>query len=152
MATLHLMIGLPCSGKTTCALQLAREANALLLTTDAWHLRLFGDDLGQECHMKNHRNIETLLWEVAEHVLKIGGDVILDFGFWARAERDAYRGKAAALGAECKLHYMDVPHDELLRRLTERNRNPPPGAFVIPTEMMALYLSHFQHPTPDELG
>ncbi|MBV9304506.1 MAG: AAA family ATPase, partial [Acidobacteriaceae bacterium] len=32
MATLHLMIGLPCSGKTTYARQLAGETNALLLT------------------------------------------------------------------------------------------------------------------------
>jgi NAD(P)-dependent dehydrogenase (short-subunit alcohol dehydrogenase family) len=32
MAILHLMIGLPCSGKTTYARKLAGETNALLLT------------------------------------------------------------------------------------------------------------------------
>jgi predicted kinase len=48
MATLHLMIGLPCSGKKTYARQLAGETNALLLTLDVWHLKLFGHDVGHE--------------------------------------------------------------------------------------------------------
>src|SRR4051794_29563958 len=34
LAILHLMVGLPCSGKTTYARQLARESNALVLTLD----------------------------------------------------------------------------------------------------------------------
>jgi len=151
MPTLHLMSGLPCSGKTTLARRLAGEENALVLTTDAWHLRLFGDDLGQENHMPNHRKVEALLWEMAERVLVLGCNVILDFGFWRREDRDAYRRRAEALGVRCKLHYMDVPHAELRRRLLERNADPPEGAFVIPVEMMELYLSHFEAPTADEI-
>jgi len=148
---MHMMSGLPCSGKTTLARKLADQENALLLTTDAWHLRLYGDDLGQECHMPNHWKVEALLWEVAERVLALGCNVILDFGFWRREDRDAYRRKAEALGVRCKLHYMDVPHDELRRRLRERNANPPDGVFAIPVEMMELYLSHFAVPTAEEL-
>ena len=34
MATLHLMVGLPCSGKTTEARRLERELGALRLTPD----------------------------------------------------------------------------------------------------------------------
>ncbi|MCL2812386.1 MAG: ATP-binding protein [Clostridia bacterium] len=151
MPTLHMMSGLPCSGKTTLAHQLAAETNALVLTTDAWHLRLFGNDLGQECHMPNHRKVEALLWEVAERVLALGNNVVLDFGFWHREDRDNYRQKAQALGVPYKLHYMDVPHAELRRRLLERNANPPEGVFLIPVEMMELYLSHFEVPTADEL-
>ena len=151
MPTLHMMSGLPCSGKTTLAHQLAAETNALVLSTDAWHLQLFGNDLGQECHMPNHRKVEALLWEVAERVLALGCNVILDFGFWRREDRDAYRQKAEALGVPCALHYMDVPHAELCRRLLERNANPPEGVFSIPVEMMELYLSHFEAPGPDEL-
>ncbi|MCL2545225.1 MAG: ATP-binding protein [Clostridia bacterium] len=151
MPTLHLMSGLPCSGKTTLAHKLAHETNALVLSTDAWHLKLFGNDLGQECHMPNHRKVEALLWEVAERVLALGCNVILDFGFWRREDRDAYRQKAEALGVPCRLHYMDVPHAELRRRIQERNVNPPEGVFPIPVEMMELYLSHFEAPTVDEM-
>ena len=80
MATLHLMVGLPCSGKTTYARQLAREVNALLLTLDAWHLELFGDDVGHEDHDARHQVIEKIMWGVARHILELGGDVVLDFG------------------------------------------------------------------------
>ena len=151
MPTLHLMSGLPCSGKTTLARRLADEENALVLTTDAWHLKLFGNDLGQACHMPNHRKVEALLWEVAERVLALGCNVILDFGFWRREDRDAYRRKAEALGVRCRLQYVDAPREELRRRLLERNANPPEGVFDIPVEMMELYLSHFEAPSTDEL-
>src|SRR5690242_19062107 len=41
VATLHLIVGLPCSGKTTLARQLERQYSALRLTPDEWHIRLF---------------------------------------------------------------------------------------------------------------
>ena len=152
MPNLHLMIGLPCSGKTTLARRIAAETGAFLFSTDAWHLRLYGDDLGQDGHMVNHRKIEALLWEVAAHALSAGCDVILDFGFWTREQRDLYRRRAEALGAVCVPHYLNVPMEELRRRIRERNADPPEDAFVIPLEMMDLYISHFEHPDSGELG
>jgi predicted kinase len=44
VATLHLMAGLPCSGKTTLAQKLESERSALRLTPDEWQVRLFGQD------------------------------------------------------------------------------------------------------------
>jgi predicted kinase len=151
MPTLHLMVGLPCSGKTTYARQLAREVNALLLTVDVWHLALFGDDVGHKNHDERHGSIEKIMWDVAKQVLAMGGDVILDFGFWARVERDDFRNRAKELGANCKVHYLDVPYPELYRRLEIRNRIRPEGAFVIPRTEMEKYVTIFQPPTEDEL-
>jgi predicted kinase len=152
MPTLHLMVGLPCSGKTTHARRLAREVDALLLTVDVWHLALFGDDVGHEKHDERHASLERIMWDVARRVLEMGGDVILDFGCWARVERDEYRRRAKELGADFKLHYMDVPHAELYRRLEMRNRTPTEGVFVIPETEMDKYVTVFQPPTEDELG
>ena len=151
MAILHLMVGLPCSGKTTCAQKLGREYNALVLTPDVWHLRLFGDDVGQAVHDIRHSNIEKIMWEVAERVLSLGCDVILDFGFWAREEREDFRRRAAALGVDFKLHYMEAPVDELFARLAVRNALPSDRAFVIPREEMERYLPIFEPPTAEEL-
>jgi len=151
MATLHLMIGLPCSGKTTYARKLAEETNALLLTPDVWHLKLFGNDIEDENHDKNHFAIEAIMWEIAEHVLAHGGDTILDFGCWMRVERDDFRNRAKNLGADFKLHYMDVVHSELYRRLEERNKNLPEGAIEIPKAEMDKYIAVFQPPDADEL-
>lgn len=151
MPTLHVMVGLPCSGKTTYARQLAREINALVLTLDVWHLTLFGDDVGDAQHDARHQRIEAIMWDVARHVLALGGDVILDYGCWARVERDEYRKRAQELGADFQLHYLDVPYAELYRRLEVRNRTPAAGVFVIPQAEMDRYITLFQPPTDDEL-
>lgn len=142
---------IPSSGKTTYARRLAEETGALILTLDVWHIELFGDDVEHEEHDERHRIIERIMWDVAGHVLKIGGDVILDYGCWDRGERDDYRNRAKELGADFKIHYMDVPHDELYRRLEMRNSNPADGTFVIPKAYMDKYIPMFQPPTDDEL-
>jgi predicted kinase len=151
MATLHLMVGLPCSGKTTLALTLEREHSAIRLTVDEWHLRLFGQDAEDPEHDARHSLIESLLWELASRALALGTNVILDFGFWAREEREDYRSRAKALGASSEVHFLDVPHDELLQRLAQRNARPSASSFRIPEEMMKPWFALFQRPTPDEL-
>ena len=94
--------------------------------------------------------IEKIMWDIAKYVLCIGGDVILDYGCWGRAERDDYRNRAKELGVDFKLHYMDVPILELYRRLDERNHNPPEDAFRIPKTEMDRYITIFQPPDSDE--
>ena len=151
MATLHLMVGLPCAGKTTLALTLEREHSAIRLTTDEWHLRIFGQDAEHPEHDARHSLIETLLWALASRALALGTNVMLDFGFWAREEREDFRSRAKQLGASSEVHFLDVPHDELLRRLAQRNAQASQLSFRIPEEMMRPWLAVFQNPTADEL-
>ncbi|MFZ0711174.1 MAG: ATP-binding protein, partial [Terrimicrobiaceae bacterium] len=80
VSTLHLMVGLPCSGKTTLARKLEYERSALRLTPDEWQLRLFGQDAEAPEHDARHGLIEALLWELASRALVLGTNVILDFG------------------------------------------------------------------------
>lgn len=150
MATLHLMVGLPCSGKTTLARTLERNYAALRLTPDEWQLRLFGQDATDPQHDARHSLIEALQWEVAQRALTLGTSVILDFGFWAREEREDFRARAKRLGASSEVHFLDVPGDELLRRLLQRNARPE-MAFHIPEAMMRPWIERFEKPDPDEL-
>ena len=150
MATLHLMVGLPCSGKTTLARALEQKYSALRLTPDEWQVRLFGQDATDPEHDARHGLIEALQWEVAERALALGTNVILDFGFWAREEREDFRARAKQLGASSEVHFLDVPSDELLRRLADRNARPG-LAFHIPEEMMRPWIDLFQKPDQDEL-
>jgi predicted kinase len=150
-ATLHLMVGLPCSGKTTLARTLEYERSALRLTPDEWQLRLFGQDAEEPEHDARHTLIEALLWDLASRALVLGTNVILDFGFWAREEREDFRRRAQQLGASSEVHFLDVPEDELLRRLVLRNAQHASGSFHITEEMMKPWIAFFQKPTPDEL-
>jgi predicted kinase len=151
LATLHLMVGLPCSGKTTLARKLEQERSALRLTPDEWQVRLFGQDAKEPEHDARHSLIEGMLWDIAGRALELGTNVILDFGFWAREEREDYRLRAKQLGAGSEVHFLDVPEGELLRRLEERNSQPSQESFFITVEMMKPWMAFFQRPTPDEL-
>lgn len=151
MATLHLMVGLPCAGKTTLARKLEYERSALRLTPDEWQLRLFGQDAEAPEHDARHSLIEAMLWEVASRALVLETNVILDFGFWAREEREDYRARARQLGASSEVHFLDVPEQELLRRLVRRNAQPASLSFYITEAMMKPWIGLFQKPTPDEL-
>jgi len=150
MATLHLMVGLPCSGKTTLSRKLERELPALRLTPDEWHIRFYGQDAEHPEHTVRHSLIEERLWEIGRRVLELGSDVILDYGLWAREEREDYRQRAKQLGAACRVHYLDVQDDELIRRLRERNSRPSAEYFLIPEEAMRPWISIFEVPTADE--
>ena len=152
MATLHLMVGLPCSGKTTLAKKLEHERGALRLTPDEWQIRLFGQDAEDPEHDSRHSQIESLLWNIASRTLELGTNVILDFGFWAREEREDYRLRAKRLGASSEVHFLDVPEEELLRRLAVRNMQPSEVNFHISEESMKPWIAFFQKPTSDELG
>jgi predicted kinase len=151
MATLHLICGLPCAGKTTLARQLEQKYSALRLTPDEWHTRLFGQDAEDELHDARHTIIESLLWDMAARVLVLGVNVILDYGFWGRSEREDYRAWAARLGASSELHFLNVPEEVLLERLAIRNAQVPQGAFLIPEALFKGYIQHFQPPSQDEL-
>ena len=151
MATLHLMVGLPCSGKTTLARKLESEKAALRLTPDEWQVRLFGQDANEPDHDVRHSLIESMLWKIASRALELGVNVILDFGFWAREEREDYRLRAKQLGASSEVHFLDVSEEELFRRLEERNSQTSQETFYISAEMMKPWIEFFQKPTPDEL-
>jgi len=148
------MVGLPCSGKTTKAEILEKEYNALLLTPDKWHIKLFGNEThltDHNDHDKKHTIVEKLLWEIAIRVLSLGVDVILDFGFWAKTERVFFINKSKEMNVNCKIHYMDVSEEELFKRLDERNSKLPEEAFKIPKEYMKEYIKQFQPVGQDEL-
>lgn len=151
MATLHLIVGLPCSGKTTLAKQIELERSALRLTPDEWIERLFDPDSPVEVLDAARDPMESLLWDIAAKVLLLGGDVILDFGFWSRAERDDFRSRAARLGAQCRLHFLNISEVELFKRLRARNAQLPSGTFRIDEERVKAWSKLFEPCAEDEL-
>jgi hypothetical protein len=153
--TLYLIVGLPCAGKTTYARQLEREQSALRLTPDEWHTQLFGLDFDldriDDAHNDRHNVVESLMWDVAARVLSLGVNVILDFGFWSKSEREDYRNRAAKIGAASEVHFLDVSEEDLLTRLAKRNASLPPNTFAIPERKLKEWMSLFQPPQADEL-
>jgi predicted kinase len=114
---LVLICGLPASGKSTLARDLASRIPALRLDKDGWTTALGSDPWDEEFRLR----LETQLWALSLDLLALGQSVILEWGHWARAERDQKRLAARTLGVRVELHYLDAPLEELIRRAERRN-------------------------------
>ena len=100
---------------------------------------------------KRRAAVQEVQFEIGLKVLKLGGDVVLDFGLFHREERDRYRADAVAVRAETKTFYLDVPKDELLRRLRSRNAELPPQHLQSMKPTWTIAFAGSNH-LPDELN
>src|SRR5205823_11351405 len=91
---LILTCGLPGAGKTALAGQLAADRGAVRLTKDEW-LTALGS---RPWDTPTREKVEHELWRLAQKILRLGLSVVLDFGLWARTERDEMRSAARGLG------------------------------------------------------
>jgi predicted kinase len=92
--------------------------------------------------------MEALQWKLAQELLALGLTVIIEWGTWARSERDTLRLGARALGAAVELHYLRAPVDVLFERLQRRGRENPP----IEREALSRWVEIFQVPTIEEMA
>lgn len=143
-ARLILVCGLPGSGKTTRARRLEARLGAVRLAPDEWMDALAFDLYDEEARGR----VEALQWELARELLARGLTVIIEWGTWARTERDALRSGARALGAAVELHHLTAPPDVLLERVRRRGREDPP----IELADILRWSEVFQTPTDEEVA
>jgi predicted kinase len=131
MPAAHLIYGYLGAGKTTFARQLERDIPAIRFSHDEWMVRLYGDDPPIEQFAVFYWRIHEQVEEIWLRCLELGLDVVLDFGFWTRQERDATRAKIIALGAEARLYRLTCPEDEAWRRIEKRNANRQGSLLIV---------------------
>ena len=144
---LVLICGLPASGKTTLARELALRAPAIRLNKDYWTAQLGHDVWDAEFRAR----LEAQLWALTQELLAQGQSVILDWGHWARVERDEKRLGARALGVGVELHYLDAPLEELIARAERRNASGEWSASPITRAHLEQWATTFQAPHEEEL-
>ena len=142
---LVLLCGLPASGKTTLARRLAESYGAVRFDPDEWESALGVDPFDEAFQTR----LEGQFWDLTQRLLTLGTSVILEWGFWARSERDEIRETARTLGVAVELRFLDVPYEELMRRVVARHAS---GGIAISESHMEGYRAIFQPPTDDELA
>jgi predicted kinase len=122
MPTAHLIHGYLGAGKTTFARQLERNIPAIRFSHDEWMVRLYGNDPPIDQFADFHQRIHEQVEEIWLRCLELGFDVVLDFGFWSRQERDETRAKISAIGAQAHLYRQPAPR---MRRGSESKSATP---------------------------
>lgn len=163
MATLFITCGVPGSGKTTLAKRLEVEQRAVRLTGDEWLHDLYPNEADKFSNQKPLAQrlqwssayrpaVERLQWALALRTLALGVNVVLDWGLWAREERDRYRTEAQERGVRVVLCVLDPSREELVRRLKDRNAALPTGTFRIDEALLDHAMERFERPTEAELA
>ena len=148
VATLHLMVGLPASGKTTEAKRLASSAPVLRLTPDEWMIPLFG-----EPEAGGRRDVlEGRLITLALQALRLDLAVVLDLGCWGRDERSALRWLAGQQHAGFQMVYLPVDRDTQLQRITGRSRSASHETYPMTESDVDRWRAQFQEPDTEELA
>jgi predicted kinase len=146
IARLHILCGLPCSGKTRLSRELEAAEPALNLCSDTWISRIVTDGYDKRARDE----VEAIQLELATRALQLGVNVILQWGFWSRADRQKAVAAATSVGAQAQIHFLDVPLAELLHRLHIRNARLPPHTFHVDPKDLIAWAGDFEPPTDDE--
>ena len=153
MAKVILVCGKICSGKSTYAQQLRRKNNAVLLSVDEIMLSIFGQYVGEK-HDEYCENLQHYLYDKSLELIESEINVILDWGFWQKDEREYAKKFYKDRGIECELHYIDVPDSIWKDRIRERNGAVSDGraeAYYVDENLAAKFSAMFEPPVNEEI-
>ena len=152
---LHLICGLPGSGKTTLAKSIAASTGALIFSPDEWIKDIWGAKAETEGNAYRDR-VEQLQWKIARRAMMRSNEVIIEWGTWGKSDREKLRDETKTLGGKVKFYYLNVPRELLKQRILDRNRQPGPHEFYVAESEIETFLddcfSNFQAPTEAELA
>jgi predicted kinase len=132
---LHGYLGV---GKTTLARSLEVEHAAIRFTHDEWMRTLYGDDPPEAEFVHYAQRVATLIEATWTRCLHLGLDVVLDLGFWSRAQRDRTRALVRELGGECRLYRLTLPEEVARARVQRRNEGLNDSLFIAPATYEVL--------------
>ena len=135
MAKVIMTCGKICSGKSTYSEKLRKENKAVVLSVDEITLALFEQNVGEK-HDEYVAKLEKYLFEKSLDIVSVGVDVILDWGFWTKEERDFAREFYSSRDIRYEFHYIDVSDETWGRRLNKRNKE------IVSGEVTAYYVDN----------
>lgn len=153
MAKVILICGKICSGKSTYAEQLRVQHNAVVLSTDEITLALFGQHCGDN-HDDYVERTQNYLFNKSLELIEVGINVILDWGFWMKEERDYAREFYNSRNIACEFHYIDISNETWKVRLKKRNNAilaEETTAYYIDDNLAGKFASIFEVPDADEI-
>ena len=155
MSKIIAICGKICCGKSYYAKQIKEKENAVVLSTDEATYDLIDNEQGELYDVFAER-VNKYLMKKAVEIVKAGCNVILDWGFWTKAERQETTKYFNQFGIDVEWHYVDIEQLRWERLIEERNakiQNGNGGSnFYVDEGLMEKLLSKFEEPTRDEIN
>ncbi len=146
-ATLHLLMGLPGSGKTTLGKLLETETKATYLSSDEYRLMLFKEPCFSQ---EEHDMLYATLDHNVLHLLEAGRDVIYDANLNRKIHRLEKYELAKNYGAKVRLWWVQTPEKlAKQRRIDEQDHLLIPENET-PENMFDRIAGVFEPPEEDE--
>lgn len=153
MAKVFMMCGKLCSGKSTHAEMLRKEHKAVILSIDEITLALFGQDAGEK-HDDYVKRARKYLYEKSLDIIEMDINVILDWGFGTKKEREFAREFYCSRNIPFEFHYIDIDDEEWKRRMEKRNKDVLAGktnAYYVVDGLITKLNSMFEKPDRSEI-
>lgn len=146
MGRVIFMCGPAGSGKSTVARQYERQGMVRLsFDQEAWSRGITEMPLPEEVRGEIEHVLRARLIDLVRH----GSDVVLDFSFWSRQMRDAWRALLYPLGVTPETVYLATDRETVLERLRARAAQQGDD-FKLSNDLAAEYFDHFETPTAEE--
>jgi predicted kinase len=148
--TVYLICGFIGAGKTTFSKKLAEETGAVRITKDEWLIHIFGNSPLIDHYDEYNSRIIEIATNMAFEFVARGVDVIIDEGFWPKAQRAEIVKRVESAGAKPVVYYVESPVELMRARTIKRSKNPTKDSFEISEEMFNSYLQYWQAPDESE--
>lgn len=148
---IYLLCGLPGSGKSTWSEKFVKEnPNTVWYKLDREFFKKHKSSFYGQKFNEYEDEIKKEILEKAKQDIADNKGVILDYGFWKKADREEYKKIVTDLGAEPKLLYFKQDNKILLERLLKRNEQDLVHEHKIDENMFSIFLTQFEEPKEDE--
>jgi len=139
------------AGKTTKALEVSHERNAVLLSEDEWLASVYPDSIKTlEDYVKYAGRLKPQMKKLAQSILAAGTNVVMDFPANTIPQRDWFKSIFSEIQAPHELIYIDQPNEICLGQIAKRRIEQPQRAATDTEEMFELVTKYFVAPTSDE--
>lgn len=148
---LFVLCGKMGAGKSTKAVELANDRNAVLLSEDEWLESLYPNKIqGLEDYVKYSNRLKPLVKALVQNMLNTGMTVVMDFPANTTKQREWFKSIFSEVGADHKLIYLNVPNEVCLAQIAKRRIEQPQRAATDTEAMFEQVTKYFVAPSSDE--
>ncbi|MDO5557152.1 MAG: ATP-binding protein [Clostridia bacterium] len=153
MAKVILICGKICSGKTFYSNKLKINNNAVILSSDELISDLFHPN-ENDYHEQIINKVHQYLFKKTIEIVNNGENVILDWGFWTKKNREDVSKLFNSKGVKFEWHYIDVSDEKWQRNIENRNGRVLSGDtndYYVDDGLLKKVINKFETPEKSEI-